>query len=356
MEREDWFSNIGFFLFSGYCFLNLVIAYRAYFGGGFEVVFLLFGFVPLTILMSHFFCKNIMNALVPTLVMLGICSISRFGRQYAVLLLVICVAILLFIILLITANKGALREKKVMKRRIISRIVEKSIRSVSFFLAVFMVSVVIDQHVIPLMVTSKQVGGESLEIDAPLSDGELKKTIEIINDFDKKIWRTLSVDKRISDCEEILKLEIRHLGIPHELSLCVSELADRSEDTQGMYVDASKTIFIRKSLLDSEKSDPIELIRVLTHEVYHAYCGVLLEVYEIIPDEQKHLLIFRDAKQFDNEINNIGYIDAESDIISYYGQLYERRAREYSESRAIEYKNVSKSEDDAAYLLKKTIL
>ena len=99
------------------------------------------------------------------------------------------------------------------------------------------------------------------------------------------------------------------------------------------YSDVHRKIVMSKEYFES--CDGKEALRVLCHEVYHAYQYRLCDAYDAIDDEYKELLAFGNVEDYKHEIYN--YIDVADDAVKYDEQLLERNADKYANDAVGDY-------------------
>ena len=148
--------------------------------------------------------------------------------------------------------------------------------------------------------------------------------------FSEEKWDTISMEEKVSAMQVIANIESRYLGLPHELTLIVSQLPS---GTVACYNDRTHHIEIDVEHL--EDASPLEILDSICHEAYHAYQYRLCDAYDCLDNEYKTLIDFYDATLYKEEFAN--YINGEDDMFEYYHQQCEIKAREYAQISTEEY-------------------
>lgn len=157
----------------------------------------------------------------------------------------------------------------------------------------------------------------------------IANNIDTVMKIKPDIWKTLSIDERLETLSVIKNIEMRYLGINHEIHLSADNL---EENTLGCYVPNERKIIIDVSHL---KSSPVnEVVHTLAHECHHAYSRQQVEVYKIIPEEYKNMLMFYNAKIYAEEYAN--YDDGDN-YYTYAAQHCERHADIYADDAVESY-------------------
>lgn len=158
----------------------------------------------------------------------------------------------------------------------------------------------------------------------------LEKNMDTVWKLKPEVWKTLSMIERLDVLSVVKNIEMRYLGIRHEVYLTADSL---DEDTQGQYVAKEHKIVIDINHL---KNSPVtKLVETVAHECHHAYTFQLVAAYQTLPDEYKNLLMFYDAQLYEEEYSN--YIDGDDDYAGYATQYCEMQARAYAEDAVNEY-------------------
>ena len=213
---------------------------------------------------------------------------------------------------------------------------------------VFMAVMIIDNCFIDHI---KGSGSRLVYMDEQITDSDIIGTINDIRSFDPDSWKKLSYDERKVACEKVLQIESRHLGLSKELLLEVEDTAYIDENASGLYYDNTGTVIINKHLIESNDCNE-NVLKTVFHECYHAYIYDLMEVYSNLPEVYKGLYLFRDAKEYDKEINSIGYVPpTDEKYVDYYFQRNELSSREYATSRMKEYRSVLSDPENSALVV-----
>lgn len=158
----------------------------------------------------------------------------------------------------------------------------------------------------------------------------LPSNMDAVLKLKPEVWETLSLMERLDVLSVVKNIEMRYLGIRHEVYLTADNL---DEDTLGQYVYKEHKIVINVTHL---KDSPVaKLVETVAHECHHAYTRQLVAAYQSLPDEYKNLLMFFDAQLYEEGYAN--YIDSDEDYKEYSMQYCEMQARVYAEEAANQY-------------------
>ena len=152
----------------------------------------------------------------------------------------------------------------------------------------------------------------------------IANNIDTVLKIKPDIWKTLSVEERLEVLSVLKNIEIRYLGINHEIHLSADNL---EENTLGCYIPNERKIVIDVTHLKNDSVDSV--VKSLIHEVHHAYSRQQVEVYKILPDEYKNMLMFYNAQLYEEEYAN--YIDGDDNYYGYATQYCERHADAYAD-------------------------
>lgn len=142
-------------------------------------------------------------------------------------------------------------------------------------------------------------------------------------------WQKLDATQRLAVLQTIARIEANYLGI-EETEVCSKVL---NEMTRGYYSHDTRTITLNLTYLST--ADSQTMLETLCHECYHAYQFQLVEVYQRLDPENKDLLLFYEAAQYEKEFQY--YIDGLEDFPGYSQQWCEADSREYAAKAAIDY-------------------
>ena len=143
-------------------------------------------------------------------------------------------------------------------------------------------------------------------------------------------WEELSAQKKMDVLGVILNIEIRYLGINHEIYLKSGVLDD---DTAARYNHREREIEIDIGQLQSASA--ADVLNSLCHECYHSYQYQMIALYESTSEEYQNMLLFQHVDNYINEFTN--YIDGSEDPLGYYLQTTEIQARRYAELAVEDY-------------------
>ena len=176
--------------------------------------------------------------------------------------------------------------------------------------------------------------GQGMEAEAVTWSEEksLKRNMDVISTFDPEIFKTLSEEGRRNAVQVAHRVEANYLGV-REVEIIVDE--DMKERDLGYYSDEAKEIHInREHLLYDEAED---VLNTVLHETRHEYQYALIHLYKGIPEEDRGVMLLREAHidSFDKEFRS--YISGTKDEQGYYAQFCEQDAREWAEHGVKEY-------------------
>lgn len=143
-------------------------------------------------------------------------------------------------------------------------------------------------------------------------------------------WAELSAQEKLDVLQTVANIEATYLGIPHELHVKTDMLG---EWVLGCYADDSHTIFVNAEMYLEESAH--EMVRVISHEAYHAYEYRLVDLYQGASDSLRNLRLFNRISKYEYEFNN--YIDGELDAVGYALQLVEIDSDAYAASAVDDY-------------------
>ena len=176
-----------------------------------------------------------------------------------------------------------------------------------------------------------------MDTDTPPADGAaeaqewtVKNKLDTVRLLREEDWAELSPQEKLDVLGAVLNIEIRYLGLNHELYL-----------QSGILDDGSLAYYNHKDYLvmidlDHLKTSPAaEVLRSLCHECYHSYQRQVVALYESTPEEYREMLLFQYADRYMQEFSR--YQSGKDDILGYYYQTIEVHARHYAASAVEEY-------------------
>lgn len=143
-------------------------------------------------------------------------------------------------------------------------------------------------------------------------------------------WSQLDVQEKLDVLGTIVNIEVRYLGINHPITLKSGIL---EESSLSHYEPKNNCIVISLTHLADSKAN--EALNSICHECYHAYQHSQVEVYSIIPEEYKNMIMFNDVGDYEKEFND--YEDGSDDITKYFLQKSETNARKYASASVDSY-------------------
>lgn len=144
-----------------------------------------------------------------------------------------------------------------------------------------------------------------------------------------EIWETLSANERLEVLSVLKNMELCHLGINHEVYLATDSL---EEKVLGKYVQNDRKIVIDLNHLKNSSSE--EVFHTLLHECYHAYTFQQIDLYKMIPDEYRDMLMFRNVSKYEKEYENYA---GDGNFREYASQRCERDANSYADDALERY-------------------
>ena len=168
------------------------------------------------------------------------------------------------------------------------------------------------------------------KIETPWTEARLEEYLTDLSSLRSNKWEKLSFEERIDLMETIIEIEQQYLGISHPVELKAETLDD---NTLGYYSDNNKLIVIESELMNYATA--WNAVKVVCHEMRHAYQYRLIDVCFKIEVDTEELLFFREVENYFWEM--ICYIDGNEDFEAYHNQKIEVDAREYADERIIYY-------------------
>lgn len=143
-------------------------------------------------------------------------------------------------------------------------------------------------------------------------------------------WNALSPQQRLDVLGVVMNIEIRYLGLNHELYLKSSVL---DGETAAHYEHKNHEIVIDIGQLKTASAS--SALNSLCHECYHAYQYQMIALYEAVPEEYRNMLLFQYVGSYMEETAH--YSDGREDWLDYYDQTLEIQARQYAELAVADY-------------------
>lgn len=144
--------------------------------------------------------------------------------------------------------------------------------------------------------------------------------------LDESKWQQLSIGSKLNVLQLVCNAEAKRLGIQHPIYI-KSKVFEN--DLLGEYIESEKTVLINTKLLNEGTVE--EVITCITHECFHSYQHNLVNLYNSVNDEQKHLAVFDKAREYKDEFADYKGGDC---FDEYYNQTVESDSRNYSEYAA----------------------
>ncbi len=168
------------------------------------------------------------------------------------------------------------------------------------------------------------------KIITPKERATIEANIETLIMLDRKTWKDLPMEKKLSILKLIIQIESDRLGLPETPSLSIENM---NPWNGGCYNDDKRTIVINSAYID----EPKQLVETICHESYHAYQYRVAEVYSSTKDCLRNLDFLTEAAVIKENLDN--YISVLADETGYYSQPVEEQARTYASSLSKEYFN-----------------
>lgn len=160
--------------------------------------------------------------------------------------------------------------------------------------------------------------------------GGIAEHIDRLGDLRPEVWNTLSSAEKAGVLQVAANVEREYLGLPHELNVIVTL---SKEHTLAYYDDSSHVISLNIEMFDDSTAE--DSLDSVCHESYHAYQARLCDLYDTLDPAYTGLLPFVDVPRYQWE--NDHYVNGDDDMLAYYVQTSEVRAREYARNRVQEY-------------------
>lgn len=170
---------------------------------------------------------------------------------------------------------------------------------------------------------------QAIENNTDAEKWTVKNNIETVKLLKDEEWQKLDVDKKLDVLATVVNIENNYLlGGVHPLYIQSIEL---EEDLLGTYCESDYIVTISADQLNNGAAE--ECLNIVLHECYHAYQYMQLEIYQMVPDEYKNMLMLYDASLYKDELGAISSKDYETYITS----QTEIKARKYAEAGVLSY-------------------
>ena len=163
-----------------------------------------------------------------------------------------------------------------------------------------------------------------------ISEYTIANQMDVVLNLRQEVWETLSLDQKINALDVVVKIESRYWGIPYEINITVEGL---STGISGAYSNSKHLIYLDKDYLSSASAKSI--LDTIAHEMHHCYQYCLVELYEKTDELYVNLIIFNDAKKYEENFNN--YQSGKEDIRAYWLRPVEKSARKFARDAVDEY-------------------
>ena len=158
----------------------------------------------------------------------------------------------------------------------------------------------------------------------------VKNNIDTVCLLREEEWKKLNSQQKLDVLGVVLNIEIRYLGLNHEVYLKSSVL---NGETAAHYSHKDHEIVIDLGQL--ETASAADVLDSLCHECYHAYQYQMIALYEDTPEKYRNMLLFQYVGSYIEEMSD--YNDGSSDLMDYYYQTIEIQARQYAELAVADY-------------------
>lgn len=148
-------------------------------------------------------------------------------------------------------------------------------------------------------------------------------------------WKILSPQEKINVLQTIANCETNYFGMDTPIYVVADALP---EDVLGQYADSERLVTISITYLEEAYAE--EVFDTCLHEIYHAWEHELVRLYMDASKSQRKLRIFDHCEEYVEEMRNYSDGNDADDFESfakYYCQYLERDSREYAEQTVQEY-------------------
>ena len=302
---------------------------RTYIGSKTMLYVLVFFCVFTGIVLTHKRRRNsistLVNIAIPFEMYTLITYFSEFRTLSIILMIISCGLGITYIILLLKRKMPV----RVKREIVIRKRVQKGLLGTRTIAAIIMLAMLIPVGTSLFLTDSILPNTETVLVGIEAEDCTIANNIETVRNNRQEIWKDLSVSDKMRTLQVIANIEARYLGLPHELNVQIESLDD---GTIAHYVDSTHSISLNINYFNR---DATEIVESLCHEAYHAYQHRLIEAYDSLDDDHKHLLAFAGVENFKYEFAN--YNHESDDFWSYYYQWCEVSARSYSADAITDY-------------------
>lgn len=171
---------------------------------------------------------------------------------------------------------------------------------------------------------------QSVSAASKASEWTVKNNIETVQQLREEEWSRLNTQEKLDVLGVVLNIEIRYLGLNHELYLKSAVL---DLNTAAHYNHNNHEIVIDIDHLQNAPAD--EILDSLCHECYHSYQYQMIDLYNATPEGYRDMLLFQYVGDYIEEFSN--YADGSENTIDYYNQTVEIAARRYASDSVEEY-------------------
>lgn len=167
---------------------------------------------------------------------------------------------------------------------------------------------------------------------SPREDGEwtIKNKIDTVKLLKEDSWAKLSTQERLDVLNTIVNIEVRYLGINHSITL---ECGRLESGIAAYYSNYDEHIVIDITYLSERRAH--DSLHAICHECYHAYQHQQVELYSVLPEEYRDMLMFDIVKEYEKEFAD--YTKASEDVTAYLSQKCESYAEEYAFAAVDDY-------------------
>lgn len=158
----------------------------------------------------------------------------------------------------------------------------------------------------------------------------VENNIETIRLLWEEEWKKLNPQQKMDVLGVVLNIEIRYLGLNHEVYLKGNVL---DGETSAHYNHKDHEIVMDIGQLKT--ADAADVLDSLCHECYHAYQYQVIALYEETPEKYRNMLLFQYVGNYIEETSN--YKDGNKDMAEYYYQTMEIQARQYAKCAVADY-------------------
>ena len=170
----------------------------------------------------------------------------------------------------------------------------------------------------------------SVDSAAKANEWTVKNNIDTIRLLREDDWSNLNTQEKLDVLGVVLNIEIRYLGLNHELYLKSSAL---DTNTAAHYNHNNHEVVIDINHLQSASAE--EILDSLCHECYHSYQYQMIALYNESPEKYRDMLLFQYVDDYIEEFSD--YSDGKDSIGDYYFQTVEIAARKYAAQAVDEY-------------------